>query len=539
MQPQPLAQLSKNLPETLASGEVTDYLKEKYSLKEFPIETSNVSFFDSFDWRLYQKKILCFLEGGALHLTDFLDQETVSPLPFQVDPPGFWRQFPESSLKQALSGILEMRTLLQQAAFSKTTTELRILNKEEKTVAVILLTELFPDTAKNKESDPIRSVQLSEIRGYQKWFLKLSRDLKQFGSPQPCTNKYTLQTVLASADRIPQDYSSGLSINLKADMESRTAAKIIYRDLLSTMLQNEQGIIDDLDIEFLHDFRVAIRRTRSALDLIKDGLEPEISERFKEDFRFLGNITGPVRDLDVYLLMETEYKAGLPEHLQKGLDYFFTDLSNKRVKEQKKLVQELTSPRYTTIIKDWRKYLEPELKKAVQENKKEEEEEPLPLLPETLPETIAIKTTADKIIRKRYKRILRDGQKIHADSPDEDLHRLRIQGKKLRYCLEFFSSLYSKKEMKQLIKQLKLLQNNLGLFNDLSVQQEMLNSYLAVLHLDSKKAKKTRAAIGGLLTNLYREQQQVRTEFEAAFSKFSSKENTELYRCLFKPKSRQ
>ncbi len=41
------------------------------------------------------------------------------------------------------------------------------------------------------------------------------------------------------------------------------------------------------------------------------------------------------------------------------------------------------------------------------------------------------------------------------------------------------------------------------------------------------------AAIGGLLTNLYHEQQHVRTEFEAAFNQFSSQENVALYRSLF------
>ncbi|RWX49302.1 CHAD domain-containing protein, partial [Candidatus Electrothrix communis] len=104
-------------------------------------------------------------------------------------------------------------------------------------------------------------------------------------------------------------------------MDALTATKTIYRDLLAIMRKNEQGILDDLDSEFLHDFRVAIRRTRSGLDMIKNVLEPKISTRFKEEFRFLGKITGPMRDLDVYLLMEDDYKVRLPDHLQKGLSY--------------------------------------------------------------------------------------------------------------------------------------------------------------------------------------------------------------------------
>jgi CHAD domain-containing protein len=134
---------------------------------------------------------------------------------------------------------------------------------------------------------------------------------------------------------------------------------------------------------------------------------------------------------------------------------------------------------------------------------------------------------------KRFKRILRDGRAIDAHSPDQDLHRLRIQGKKLRYCLEFFSSLYPQGEMKKLISQLKGLQNNLGDFNDLSVQQEMLQQYLATLKPGTVKSKKLSAAIGGLLTNLYHEHRQVRTHFEETFDRFSDTKNVKLYKKLF------
>ncbi|MCI5120519.1 MAG: CHAD domain-containing protein [Candidatus Electrothrix sp. AUS4] len=176
----------------------------------------------------------------------------------------------------------------------------------------------------------------------------------------------------------------------------------------------------------------------------------------------------------------------------------------------------LRAPQYKAIIKDWKKYLQQKKKSGAKEA------------------TTPIGKMANSIIRKRLARVLRDGQAIDADSPDESLHRLRIQGKKLRYSLEFFSSLYPAREMKTLIKQLKNLQNNLGLFNDLSVQQDMLNTYLGGLQPGSGKAKKMGAAIGGLLTNLYHEQQQIRSEFEETFRCFSSQENISLYETLFK-----
>ncbi|CAK8716333.1 CHAD domain-containing protein [Candidatus Electrothrix laxa] len=509
----PLARLSRQLPDSSALQELADELEKKYTVQDALPQTTSLNFYDSFDWRLYAKGFLCFEQNDRLSLADLIGRELVPALSISGEAPGFSQHLPDSALKQQLAPVLEMRTLLLQSSFSQTTRQLRILNKDEKTVATVVLSEL---RVENGEIDqPICSVQLHEVRGYEKWFQRLERELEEFGTPLPCTREQDLKTALAAKGRTPQDYSSKFSVALKPDMAPLVAAKTIYRDLLGTMRENEQGILDDLDSEFLHDFRVAIRRTRSGLDMIKKVLEPKISARFKEEFRFLGKITGPVRDLDVYLLMEEDYKSKLPDHLQKGLHYFFEDLAEQRKKEQEKLVQGLQSSQYKTIIKDWGKYLRQKKKTEVAKK------------------TPAIGKLANKIICKRFERVLRDGRAITADSPDESLHRLRIQGKKLRYCLEFFNSLYPAKEMKRLIKQLKELQNNLGLFNDLSVQQDMLNSYLAGLKPGSGKAKKMGAAIGGLLTNLYHEQQQVRAEFEATFHSFSSQENISLYEKLF------
>jgi CHAD domain-containing protein len=509
---QPLAQLCWVLPETHSIEDVLAVLNDRYTLAELPPKTTSMCFYDSFDWRLYDKKRLCFVEGKKLYFSDFTDNQLITPVQLKGQPARFWWQFTDPALQRELSGILDMRALLPQATFGETVTELRVLNRDEKSVATILLTVLDPGNG-----ETICSVQLREIRGYQKWFMKLSRELAAFGTAQADTMLHRLTLALAAMNRQPRDYSSGFSVSLSPEMNSLTAVKTIYATLLTSMQRNEQGILDDLDSEFLHDFRVAIRRTRSALTLIKGVLEPEVSDRFKAEFRYLGSITGSVRDLDVYLLMEDDYKARLPEHLQEGLHYFFEDLAKKRSQEQKKLIRAMHGSRYRTSIDDWQEYLEQE----------EDDSPENRMQPE-------IGSRAKKIIRKRFQRVLRDGRAIHPQAADEELHRLRIQGKKLRYCLEFFSSLYPEQKVKQLIKQLKLLQNNLGLFNDLSVQQEMLNQYLHALKPGTIKSKKLSAAIGGLLTNLYHEQQRVRTRFEKTFARFASEENLELYRSLFK-----
>ena len=67
-------------------------------------------------------------------------------------------------------------------------------------------------------------------------------------------------------------------------------------------MANWPGTIEQLDPEFLHDLRVAVRRTRSVLREGKKVLPPAIVERAEERFGWLGTLTGPARDLDVHLI---------------------------------------------------------------------------------------------------------------------------------------------------------------------------------------------------------------------------------------------
>ena len=45
------------------------------------------------------------------------------------------------------------------------------------------------------------------------------------------------------------------------------------------MTENLPGLLDDIDTEFLHDFRVAVRRTRSTLKLGRPALPAEVRTR--------------------------------------------------------------------------------------------------------------------------------------------------------------------------------------------------------------------------------------------------------------------
>jgi len=72
-------------------------------------------------------------------------------------------------------------------------------------------------------------------------------------------------------------------------------------------------------------------------------------------------------------------------------------------------------------------------------------------------------------------------------------------------------------------------QNNLGDFNDLSVQQEMLLAKQQALTGRNKRSIKIAAALGGLLAHLNGEHRQVRQKFESTFAAFASEENIDQF----------
>jgi len=141
---------------------------------------------------------------------------------------------------------------------------------------------------------------------------------------------------------------------------------------------------------------------------------------------------------------------------------------------------------------------------------------------------------AGERIYKRYRGVIKSGNRILENSEDEMLHALRIECKKLRYLMEFFASLFPAKEINELIQQLKKLQNNLGDFNDLCVQQEYLLNLAAEIPDDQQsQSRRTILAVGSLIGRLDAEKSRVKDSFAQTFTGFAAPANQKLFKALF------
>ncbi|PQJ62196.1 CHAD domain-containing protein [Photobacterium angustum] len=241
----------------------------------------------------------------------------------------------------------------------------------------------------------------------------------------------------------------------------------------------QKGIIKDDDPEFLHQYRVTMRRIRAILSLHQPIFIPEQLKETNIALKQLMQPTNLQRDLDVYL-MQMEHYFNLVEHKHhQGLARFFDDLQHQRQKTYKKNKQWLKSEEYKAQYKHIRtqlKQLSPRM-------------EDLSMPPQQMINTLLLNLN---------NRIITSMNAIDTQTSDAQLHRLRIKCKKLRYGLEYYHPLTEQFSLSLKAKTLKLLQAKLGDFNDSSVQIDFLNHYLE----QYKKAGRRAKAIGLLLQKI-------------------------------------
>ncbi|WP_428354099.1 CHAD domain-containing protein [Methyloprofundus sp.] len=502
------------LPESLTATKFLKKLQKKIDFEIASQQYTIKTFYDSFDWRLYSTDIICELNQSksASHVS-LLDRNTGTFLALeeQKDMPQFSDQFRKGRLKTQLSALLEMRALMPLSQLPHQAYRLNVLNKDKKTVLRIRLDEY--------ESLPNR-ISLQVLKGYEKALERTSLLLQNVLQLKPTTPCSVLDHALKLQGRKAKDYSSKLSIQLEPEMHADEASIIIYRQLLRSMKINEINTIADIDSEFLHDFRVAIRRTRAGLSQIKHTLPSPIVAQYAVFFAWLGQITGLTRDMDVYLLSYKQYKEALPVSLREDITPLYEFLKQKQQQAQKELAEKLSSPTYRKQLDAWEQFLK----------------KPLAKKDKGINAKISINKLADQRIWKVYKRIILEGKSINESSPAEALHDLRKTCKKLRYLMEFFQSLYPKEDMKSLIKALKDLQSVLGDFQDFEVQETNIKHFSEEM-MAKNTPSNTFLAMGVLVQYLDSMKCKARNEFAAHFALFEQSENQTAFKHLFAHKA--
>jgi CHAD domain-containing protein len=507
------------IPENLCFEDLQAALQKNTRILTEPSRTVSRTYYDSFDWRLYlDDSLLEDTRDGNSHTLIWrtLKGEARCPRLKLNKAPRFVQDLPPGPFRKRLEPVLEMRELVPKFRIRSRTHTLRILNKDEKTVAWLVFEENTLPRQKGVRSGTLDNrVAVIPVRGFPKPSTEVAKLLQEHGlTPAPGD---LMQAVLSLSGETPGSYSSKLNLELDPAMRADQATRVIMHRLLDIILQNEAGTRTGTDTEFLHDFRVSLRRTRSALSQIKEVFPKRIVDRYKTEFAWLGQITSPSRDLDVYLLQFNEYRDSLPTSMQTDIEPLRTFLIRHQKIENKNLVKALDSARYRRLIMSWRAVLEePVNERSTLKNAGR------PVL-----------EVASERIWRIYRRVIKEGNAITFESPAEALHDLRKTCKKLRYLMEFFQSLYTSGNIKGLIGALKTLQDNLGDFQDYEVQVLTLKKFSHQMVAEGSVSPDTLLAMGVLIDGLERRQQLAHEEFSGRFAGFSQQKNQERFRKLF------
>ncbi len=310
---------------------------------------------DTFDGRLHAaglvlRQVTESRSGELVLSTSAGTSVAREPLPARRWP-GLTDVIPPGPLRDRLDPVAGIRALLPLARAEGTLTRLRVLDREQKTVARITV-----DAAALVRPDegalPVR-LKLAPVRGYRAAADRAGRLLAAADGFAP-SRQPAFQDVLDTAGRRPGDPAGSAPVRLSASMPAQAALASVLLRLAGTITANVSFVIRDVDTEFLHDLRVAVRRTRSVLRLAGDALPGGLAGRFAPEFKWLGDLTTPTRDLDVYLAGFDQLAAGLRAASAADLEPFRAHLAALRRAERRRLVRGLRSDRFARLMAGWR-----------------------------------------------------------------------------------------------------------------------------------------------------------------------------------------
>ena len=247
----------------------------------------------------------------------------------------------------------------------------------------------------------------------------------------------------------------------------------IFRACANQCAANHDAVLDRSDPEGVHQFRVALRRMRSALVVFKTVLLREHTVWLEREASRLIDVLGPARDWDVFIT-ETlaTVRAARPD--DQTLERLAEAAETERARAYEQ-AEALRAPEYTEFLLRFGRWIETagwreEANRAVLD-------QPLANL-------------GERLLDKRHERVLKRGREFEQLS-DADLHRLRISLKKLRYAGEFFAAQFPDGKPRPYIRALRRLQDDLGQLNDAAVAESCLKTLL-----DTRRGSSHLAALG-------------------------------------------
>jgi CHAD domain-containing protein len=456
---------------------------------------------DTFDGRLHRSG-LRLLANESGHIDLELTGDSMVPAHLTVDAlPRFPVDLPPGPFRSRIADLTDVRALVPQLRVRATRTSGTWRDPSGKVVALAELYDGVRVVDRPAVDCPGATVEIHRVPGYDKAARLSRKTLRALGVTECDADTLTQCARAAGIDLA--GFEAAATVPLDPEMATIDGFRRLLDNLASTITANWQGTIDQTDPEFLHDLRIAVRRSRTILSESKAVLPAAVLGPAREEFARLAALTGAPRDLDVYLLEWSRYTDPLGADVTPSLEPVRDVLERRCADVHLELETGLRSERASDLMEAWRTWLT----------------EPLALDDRPPRADRPLGALVAKRIAHAHGVLIERGRMIGPDTPAEQVHDLRKDAKKLRYLVECFGSLLPDDARTPFVKRLKALQDNLGEHQDAEVHISMLESVANELH-DTAASADTMVAIGRLTHQLDQQRLAARAEFAERFAAY-------------------
>ncbi len=280
---------------------------------------------------------------------------------------------------------------------------------------------------------------------------------------------------LASGE--PAAAVAAASLALSPGMTAAEGFRAIAWNCLEHLLANFRIVVSTGDPEALHQCRVAIRRLRAAFTLFGAVVRDDPSADLKTRLKNTANALGPARDLHVLMARIADAARSRRQDASELLDHLGAMRGEATADAQAALADDA----FQNLMLELAGWLESGDWLA------NESTAGLPL-----------ERCAAEALSKWRRKVRHSGKRL-SKRTDAELHRLRIQVKKLRYGTEFFSPLFREDagRRRAFNRSLRKLQDRLGILHDHAVAATNREPLFA--GLEPQKAERLAGQMTGLL----------------------------------------
>jgi triphosphatase len=307
----------------------------------------------------------------------------------------------------------------------------------------------------------VREVELELVSGSLEQLFAEARRLSDIAAGRlHARSKSDVGYALVHGTR--KHWSKVPALTLDANMTAGDALKAIARNCFEHLTANDDCARLNLDPEGVHQCRVALRRLRSLFKIYEAVLRSKRIEPLDAEVRWLGNVLGSARDLDVLQtdLLEPAVSA-LGESEGEQLAPLISGLEHNRTSAYSAVNEALSSSRYRHFLVDLCAFGYGSYSDLAKSK----------LGPAALDQPLT--QFAAAALAKAHRRLLKRGRNFETLS-QEERHDVRIALKKLRYALDFFGGVFDSERRAKFFKELARLQEDLGSMNDVAVAEAKL-----------------------------------------------------------------